>query len=334
MLNHPIQAVFSSDTVVCQMTPVAFTNASIGTPPTYVWSFGDGTTSVTTNPTHAFSLVGTYNVRLIATNFVPCSDTVIHTVHVDSLSPVTMTVSDTVLCQATYVTVNSIYSPVGYTGNVWHFGNGDSVINLNPVIYAYPAAGTFTITSTIDFRICPSISVSRVVTVLPQPQINLGPDTTICEGSDAIELIDLINASNPAASWIWKTGATGYSIMVSNHGGYEATVTVGNCHATDSVYISQDCFMAMPNIFTPNGDGLNDYFYPRQFLSSGLTQFKMDIYNRWGQLLFETKNIDGNGWDGKFNGEPQPEGVYVYIIDGTFKDGKKEHHQGNITLIK
>ena len=60
----------------------------------------------------------------------------------------------------------------------------------------------------------------------------------------------------------------------------------------------------------------------------------MDIYNRWGQLIFETSSLDGAGWDGRLNGTDQPEGVYVYVIDATFKDGQKEHHQGNVTLLR
>ena len=334
VLIHPIHAAFSSDTLVCQKNPVVFSNTSIGNPPTYVWSFGDGTFDTAATPTHLYNNVGTYTVQLIATNFVPCSDTTTEKIVVDSLSPISMTVTDTVFCQATYITLNSIYSHIGDTGITWSFGDGNNILNVNPVIYAYPSPGTFTIASTVGFRVCPSITTSRTVTVLPQPQINLGPDTTICEGTGLITLIDLINAGNPAATWVWNTGATGFEINVSAHGGYVSTVTVGNCHATDSVYISQDCFMAMPNIFTPNGDGLNDYFYPRQLLTSGLTEFKMDIYNRWGQLMFETKAVEGRGWDGKFNGQDQPEGVYIYVIDATFKDGTKEHHQGNITLLK
>jgi gliding motility-associated-like protein len=60
----------------------------------------------------------------------------------------------------------------------------------------------------------------------------------------------------------------------------------------------------------------------------------MNIYNRWGQLIFETSALDGRGWDGKLNDIPQPEGVYVYVIDAIFKDGQKEHHQGNVTLLR
>ena len=79
---------------------------------------------------------------------------------------------------------------------------------------------------------------------------------------------------------------------------------------------------------------MNDYFFPRQLLTSGLTSFNMNIYNRWGQLVFTSNSLDGRGWDGRFNGSEQPQGVFVYIIDVTFKDGQKEHHQGNVTLLR
>ena len=92
--------------------------------------------------------------------------------------------------------------------------------------------------------------------------------------------------------------------------------------------------MDIPNVFSPNGDGTNDYFYPRQILTKGLVSFKMSIYNRWGQEIFETSAVDGRGWDGNFNDKAQPEGVYIYVIDARFKDGQIEHHQGNVTLLR
>ncbi|PQJ11418.1 hypothetical protein CJD36_006340 [Flavipsychrobacter stenotrophus] len=336
ILNHNVSASFTSDTVVCQHRPITFTNASTGTPLplSYSWSFGDGTYSNTTDPTHTYANAGTYTVRLITGNTIPCYDTFYKSIFVDTASPLSISLTDTVLCRSTYVTMTGNFTNVGYTGITWNFGDGDSVKDVNPVVYAYHNTGTFVLTSSVTFRICPTLTTSRIVTVLPQPVINLGSDTIICPGSETLELADMVNAGNSAASWLWNTGQTTYNIYVSTPGGYQATVTIGNCSATDSVTIGEDCFMSMPNIFTPNGDGINDYFYPRQFLSSGLTKFKMDIYNRWGQLIFTTNSVDGRGWDGLYNGETQPQGVFVYIIDATFRDGKKEHHQGNVTLLR
>jgi gliding motility-associated-like protein len=98
--------------------------------------------------------------------------------------------------------------------------------------------------------------------------------------------------------------------------------------------VKQDCYIDVPNAFTPNGDGVNDYFLPRPSLAKGLTSFTMSVYNRWGQLIFETDKIEGRGWDGRFNGAAQPEGVYVFMIDAKFKDGQIEKRQGNVTLLR
>jgi len=147
-------------------------------------------------------------------------------------------------------------------------------------------------------------------------------------------LTDFLNAGTAGASWLWSTGETTSSITVGEPGYYSTTVTIGGCSASDTVFVANDCYMDLPNVFTPNGDGVNDYFYPRQYLTKGITTFSMNIYNRWGQKLFETESIDGRGWDGRFNGKEQPEGVYVYIIEVSFKDGQKEHHQGNVTLMR
>src|ERR1019366_6558915 len=111
------------------------------------------------------------------------------------------------------------------------------------------------------------------------------------------------------ASGRWNTGQTTREISVVEPGNYYATVKIHGCESTDSVLVQNDCFMEIPNAFTPNGDGSNDYFFPRPLLARGLTSFKMDIYNRWGQLIFSTTNTEGRGWDGKFNDVAQPEGV-------------------------
>jgi gliding motility-associated-like protein len=60
----------------------------------------------------------------------------------------------------------------------------------------------------------------------------------------------------------------------------------------------------------------------------------MSIYNRWGQQIYETTSTDGQGWDGALNGVAQPSGVYVYVIDVTFKDGQIEQHKGNVTILR
>ena len=90
----------------------------------------------------------------------------------------------------------------------------------------------------------------------------------------------------------------------------------------------------LPNAFTPNGDGLNDEFKPVQRYDFVKT-YHLYIYNRWGQLLFETSDIN-TGWDGNFKGEPVQQGTYVYkIVYTAYSTGSEpQTTAGNVTLVR
>ena len=333
---HPLHAAFSTDSlIICQGHTITFTDLSVATTPKYLWLFGDGNTASTASTAHTYPNSGVYKVMEVVSDFIPCYDTAYQTVSIDSNSPISIHITDPILCEATYATFSADYSTIGNTGIVWNFGNGDSVLGNNPVIsYAYNTPGVFNITATAEYRICPNATAYGTITIEPQPTVDLGPDKSICKGSDIMTLADIAPAPYANATWLWSTGETTPAITVNAPGTYTATITVKGCSASSSIKVINDCYMNIPNVFSPNGDGLNDYFLPRQYLSSGLISFGMHIYNRWGQEIFECTSLDGRGWDGKFNGVDQPGGVYVYVIDGTFKDGQKEHHQGNVTLLR
>jgi gliding motility-associated-like protein len=340
--RHPIAASFTvnpSDTL-CQGSMVTFTNTSIGGNPQYWWHFGDEsvTDSIDFNPPGHFYLnAGTYHVLLVERDTLGCIDSAHANLVVDPIGGASITASDTNICAGQQITFHANYTKNGSTSITWDMGDGYSISNLNPVTHAYQGSNlpqSLVVTLNVTNRICPDTSAQQTIHVMPYPAINLGMDTAMCPGSAPITLADQINIGNPLASWHWNTGETTPSITVNQPGLYYSTVTLEGCSNSDSVLVANDCYIAVPNVFTPNGDGVNDYFFPRQFLTSGATNFSMEIYNRWGQQIFSTTNTEGQGWDGKFNGVIQPEGVYIYIIDVTFKDGKHEHHQGNVTLMK
>lgn len=334
-LRHPNNVSFTSTPqIVCQGSPVLFNSTADGAGVSYWWNFGDGQNSSDSDATHAYVNTGTYNVSVVVTDFVPCKDTAYGVVYVDSASNITMTVSDTAYCLGGSTTVAADYTTIGETEFVWNFGNGDSIKNVNPVIYGYTTSGIFTISATARYRACPEITTSRVVHVFDQPLLYVGEDFSVCEGSTAVTLADLANGSNPYATWLWSTGETTSSISVTTAGVYHVVVNVGGCTASDSVIVNNDCSMALANIFSPNGDGVNDYFNPRLYLGEGLKNYSMTIYNRWGQVVFETKNLEGRGWDGRFNDQLQPVEVYVYTLDATYVDGKHIKKNGNVTLIR
>ena len=86
----------------------------------------------------------------------------------------------------------------------------------------------------------------------------------------------------------------------------------------------------MPTGFSPNGDGNNDVLYVRGY---GIETMSLKIFNRWGELIFETINQD-IGWDGTYKGKPQEMEAYAYVLDVVFGDGSKVRKQGNVTLLR
>jgi gliding motility-associated-like protein len=334
-LTNMVKAGFteSPDSFICAGRPVTFTNSSTGTQLNYLWAFGDGKYDSARNTSHIYKHAGTYNIVMALSNYVPCRDTTRAVITVDSIAAISISATDSVLCGGHSVTFNGLYTPLGSTGIKWTFDN-NAIVNVNPIMHSFEDSGTFVIRLDAFYRACPDTFATKEVYIFTYPQLSLGPDTSICPGSNPIPLIDERNAKNPAARWLWSTGERTPGIEVVAPGYYSATVTIDGCHSSDTVWVKKDCYLDVPNAFTPNGDGANDYYLPRPLLARGLTSFKMVIFNRWGQQIFETTSTEGQGWDGKLNGIPQPEGVYIFKVDATFIDGQMEHHQGNITLLR
>ena len=343
---HPVAAAFttSADTI-CQGQSITFTDGSTYTlgpdnvPPSYSWSFGDGSFSDLQNPVKTYDHPGRYTVIMVVSDFVPCADTAFRFVEVDSLSPVAILTSDDKVCAGDAIYFTGVYSDIGIVNINWEFGDGITTWDINPIKHSFEYPGTYQVKLSTDYRVCRDTIVDVIVSVSPQPVINLGPDTSMCPTASPLILSDLINAGNPSASWKWilddaYTGDVSFNISAKSPGRYSAIVDINGCSATDSVRIWKDCYLDVPNAFTPDGDNMNDFFMPRQWLSEGVSTFKMIIYNRWGQEIYSTNRIDGRGWDGKFNGVDQPQGVYVYTIEVTFKDNRAEKKQGNITLLR
>ncbi|GIV27463.1 MAG: hypothetical protein KatS3mg027_1277 [Bacteroidia bacterium] len=137
-----------------------------------------------------------------------------------------------------------------------------------------------------------------------------GPDGLICNGCASI---------TPCVTETSVFYVTGYNSK--------------NCKRVDTVVVKvdSDCGeMFIPSAFSPNGDGLNDVLYVR---GRCLKNFTLQIFNRWGELVFETsdKNV---GWDGTQNGQPLNTGVFVYKLEGTTYDDKQYIQKGNISLIR
>ncbi|XZF13913.1 PKD domain-containing protein [Chitinophagaceae bacterium MMS25-I14] len=333
--RHNVSAGITSDVdTICAGGAVNFKNTDVAsTNLSFWWDFGDGTPiDNSPNPSHAYATAGTYTVTHVATDQIPCTDTARKTIIVQPGPTVTFSLSDTLICAGQTIQMSSTETP-GYTQLTWNFGDNDSIHGIDKMAHAYDKGGLYTVHLRVDYPVCPSANLSKDVTVMNIPLVSLGPDTSLCPYSDPVPLVNI--TSDPTATYLWNTGETGTSILAKQVGIYwlKATNSLG-CSAADSVEIFKNCYLDMPNVFTPNGDGINDYFFPRQLLSSKVIQFHMQIFDRWGESIFETSALDGRGWDGRFNDKPQPQGVYIYMIEATIQGLSPQKYQGNVTLIR
>lgn len=341
-LNHPLVADFKvSDDSICQNTTVDFTDLTsgpVGGPHLFTWYLMDGSAEDNNqNLKHNFKKTGVYNVQLVVKDFLGCFDTATHTIVVDSAGFADFSVSEATLCAGQSLNINGVFSPVGSTGASWEMGDGNVLSNRTKLSYAYDVPGKYNLTLHAFYRICPDVAIAKEIHVKPLPKIDLGPDTSICQGGQPIVLKDKINMGVKGASWKWShPGADNSPVYrAAAPGTYVASVTIDGCTASDEVLVKRNCYIDVPNAFTPDGDGKSDYFLPRQLLSSNLADFKMTIYNRWGGVVFETNSVDGRGWDGTMNGVKQPVGVYTYIINARFTNNQGiEKYAGNLTLMR
>ena len=322
-----------SDDSICLGQDINFNSTAGATLPlTYYWDFGDGTIDSVQSPAHTYTEPGTYTVMHVVHDEVPCYDTIYKEVYVAEVPAAALILSDSLLCEGQALRVNAVMDD-GYSDFTIDFGNGAVFRGMEQMDYGYDTSGNNQITLFVDYPLCPDITVTRNVEVFPLPVVNLGPDTTMCPNRESLLLTN--SWYRLGDSYLWSTGDTSAFLNVRHPGIYFVTVTTpAGCSTSDSIEVFRNCYIDIPNSFTPNGDGINDYFLPRQHLSRGLNDYKMTIFNRWGQIVFETAKSDGRGWDGKFNGEDQPSGVYVYMIEARFQDGVAEKYQGNVTLLR
>lgn len=166
----------------------------------------------------------------------------------------------------------------------------------------------------------------------------LGEDTSICD-QDSI----VLNAFSPGASYLWSTGDTTDSIVTHQETKlYTVTVTQGLCTTIESKRVELDdfycpdidCDLQVPNVITPNGDGVNDTW--KVVSDCKIREFDLRIYNRWGLLVFHSSNVNIS-WDGTINGAPAADGIYFYeleFLDTVVVDVDNEEFKGSITLMR
>jgi gliding motility-associated-like protein len=192
--------------------------------------------------------------------------------------------------------------------------------------YAVSQPGTYLVTVSNAFNCKASARIIFRNLVKP-PTGFLPKDRELCSGN-------VLKIEVPIyKSYAWNTGETNRTIEIRKGGNYILTVTsFDNCIGTDTLNIQEiTCIpIGIPNAFSPNGDGRNDYFTTT--VNIEIKDYQLRIYNRVGQLIFETKDFT-TGWDGRFKGQQQSPDNYIYQISFSNTAGKRFYYKGSILLM-
>lgn len=329
----------------CDSGVVYFTNYTIANDSiiSSVWNFDDGSTSTDQHPVHSFNIPDQYGVALTVTTQAGCTSSLIDTIRVYR-TPTPSISSLDIVC---------INSPVLFNGNLafadtaitwsWNFGNGQTSAVQNATSI-YTQTGPFKVSLETANKLGCKNSVTKDVAVAPLPVITMGPDPVISVGMG----IDLpVTYTNNIRLYTWapptNLSCTNCAVPYANPKfttKYRINVTDSNgCRTSSEVTVRVICNEKnyfLPNTFSPNGDGINDVFYPR---GSAIDRIQsMRVFNRWGQMVFEKKNFMANsmsdGWNGIFQGKPANMDTYVYVIEYLCENGEILHLKGNVTLLR
>ena len=176
------------------------------------------------------------------------------------------------------------------------------------------------------------LSDTVTVAYADSPQILAPFSFPICPGEE-IQIKPSLQASSLPVNYLWSNGSTDSTLTISNPGVYR--VRVGNsCGFQEADIQVKDgiCRLFVPSAFTPNGDGRNDVF--RAVGHSNIEKFKLEVFNRWGQVVFSSENIS-EGWDGRLSGVLQSNDVYVWqIIYSEVGENQPRKLKGTVTLIR
>ncbi|MBW6482242.1 MAG: gliding motility-associated C-terminal domain-containing protein [Vicingaceae bacterium] len=338
--NPPVASFSSSDSTICINDCISFTDLSSGTPTNWLWYFFGSSTSTSSqqNPTNiCYSTSGSFDVALVVSNANGLDSIFVSNfITVNVLPNVVANTTNSSICMGDSI----ILTGSGATTYVWDNGvtNGTS--------FTPTATTSYTVIGT-DLNGCQNTNnVTITVNSCAASIANFNSsNNTPCLG-DCITFTDL-SSENPT-NWLWvfnggtpntstnqnpiicydSIGNYDVQLIVSNSFGFD-TLLITNYITVDSCVQKEPVFI-IPNIFSPNNDGNNDVFFVESF---GLETLSMKIYNRWGEKLFESNQLDA-AWDGRTeSGKICSEGTYFYLISITIS-GKKEVYKGTLSLLR
>lgn len=316
----PAVTIVEAENPVCYGDTVFLTASSPTQNLTYNWTPISATTQqVSDNPT------GSTQYTVQATNQVGCSG--YDTIDIVIIPPLELTFSgNTTICEgdSTLLTVSGNIPQMQF---VW-----EGAVPGNQY-WAIPSQNSY-VHATGSYQNCPQVTDSVLVAVNSIPTITMPADIQICKG----EVFDATVIPVPVSSTVhWPslgglTGTTQALTAVEDEYIYVYAENMGCISTVDSFFVDVllTCDITVPNVFTPNNDGVNDVFSLIAF--DGIESLTCVILNRWGNVI-QTFSQPNFAWDGRdSNGNAMQEGVYFYHITGTTSGGEEIEKQGFISL--
>ena len=272
----------------------------------YLWSDGSSGPAITVDS------AGTYSVTV--TNLGCRAESDLFTIDLYPQSSVEFG-NDSILCELATLLLDATQPhPASY---LWQ----DQSTNTTYTVYE---DGQYWVVVTDH---CLGASDTIAIGYLMDFMVDLGPDTTICEGRTL-----LLSAENPWCDYEWQDGSTQPTYLVRHPGTYSVTAS-NQCfeHGDDIVVEYEPCDQELwlPNSFTPDGDGLNDLFLPVFAYPDEVESFEMTIYDRGGMVQFMTHNKD-RGWDAA----GVPDGTYVVFVRYKSRGHETRDVTGSVTVIR
>lgn len=302
--------------VLADVCPGADVNISAtvsgGRPPIqYKWSNGATGAAITVRPLAdlTLNLEVSDNGCNTATNSIPITVTKQQILSIDGNMP---------LCKDGVVELNA---HTGYVDYKWQDGSTDSML-------AVKKAGTYSVTVTGS---CGQLSAQAVVVDAPAlPAVFLPADTSVCS-------FDNLSVAAPSgfSEYVWSTGDRNLRITIGKPGLYWLQITdVNHCSVRDSIQVdTKKCLdgFFMPSAFSPNGDGKNDVLKP--VLNGDVRRIRFAVYDRWGQILFETTERN-KGWDGRLRSGEFASGVLLWTCEYQFQGQPLQVEKGTVVAIR
>ncbi|MCW3071615.1 MAG: hypothetical protein JWO44_1505 [Bacteroidetes bacterium] len=333
----PAPAVsITGSTLICAGSTAGYSaNASGGTSPyNYLWLNGDVTSSISISPSAANTVVG-----VLLTDVNGCSDTA-------SLIVVSVPLPSAILSGSVSgcgpLSVSFLNESTNAATYLWDFGDGTTSTLQDPV-HVYPDSGSYSVTliTTNAAGCSDTLLAGSYVNVFPAPVAAI---TTSGNVDSEHPVLTVFNGSQDGSSCMlyYGDGASdagcGWADIThvyENEGTYtvmQIVTSANGCRDTAETTISviyETTFFA-PNAFTPNSNGNNDMFMIKGI---GLNDFKLSIYDRWGEKIFESNDIM-KGWDGTYKGRLVEQDVYVWKVDYTTRRIGKQQQIGRVTVVR